>query len=352
MTRFVLGDPQAPFAAVMKCLAPVLDGDRLRADVDLISIGDHFDYDLRAPEVSRREGLRVLRWLASHGDQVTLLFGNHDAARVTELVGASDQEFAAARALALELEETKRTEGREAAKRREAEEWLPRFASLSTYGICARDYASFDEEQRDLVASLLAQGKFHLAATGTLADGREVLITHAGVTMRELARLGAAAQPRVIAEKLERLFAAAVAARSPGEALSLEPVAQAGAPGEEAGGLLAHRPTDPAREGADAAWEFDPDRPRRFAPHELPPGLVQVAGHTNHASCLRELAAFATPRARAQRHAGIRTLRATAGSAVYDLGILPPLAGAADLILIDGELRDPANRAELLELAD
>jgi hypothetical protein len=66
--------------------------------------------------------------------------------------------------------------------------------------------------------------------------------------------------------------------------------------------------------------------------------------------CLRELAAWATPAARAAPRAGIRTLRVDRDRITYDLGIQPPAAGAADLILIDGELRDPANRAELLEL--
>jgi hypothetical protein len=66
--------------------------------------------------------------------------------------------------------------------------------------------------------------------------------------------------------------------------------------------------------------------------------------------CLRELAAWATPAARAEPHAGIRTLRATATAITYDLGVLPRDDDAADLILIDGELRDPANHAELLEL--
>ena len=78
---YVLGDPQASFAAVMALLAryDLLDaGGRLRSDASLVSIGDHFDYDLRAPEISGREGLAVLRWLASH-EQVTLVLGNHDA---------------------------------------------------------------------------------------------------------------------------------------------------------------------------------------------------------------------------------------------------------------------------------
>ncbi|MEZ4409451.1 MAG: hypothetical protein R3A52_23720 [Polyangiales bacterium] len=41
---------------------PALKGGRLRDDVHLISVGDHFDYDLRIPDIARGEGLRTLRW--------------------------------------------------------------------------------------------------------------------------------------------------------------------------------------------------------------------------------------------------------------------------------------------------
>ncbi|MFT3699685.1 MAG: metallophosphoesterase family protein [Kofleriaceae bacterium] len=348
MRRVVLGDPQAPFAHVMALLerGGVLDGDRLRSDVELISIGDHFDYDLRQPEVSREEGLRVLRWLASH-EQVRLIFGNHDAARVIELATTSDREFAAARALALDIEQTKHDRGRAAAKQRETEEWLPRYAHLSTYGIVARDYASFSEEQRALVVELMLAGRFHLALDGKLPDGRAAVLTHAGLTTKE----------KIFdAAVIDQYFTIAVEGRrADWEAgvitpLSLEPLVRAGGPGIEAGGMLAHRPSDPDRDGADPIWERDPRRPRRFAPSELPP-ITQICGHTNHASCLRELGRWATPQAKAQRHAGIRTLRWDGHEAIYDLGILPTQSGVADLILVDGELRDPANRAELLDLA-
>jgi Calcineurin-like phosphoesterase len=356
--RYVLGDPQAPFAAVMKLLASydalAADG-RLRPDVELISIGDHFDYDLTAPDVSRAEGLAVLRWLAAHPpEQVRLIVGNHDAARVVELALVDDREFAEARTLAWSIEATKRADGRAAANARAAAEFAPRFPSISTYGLVARDYASFSVEQRSLVVELMLAGRFHLALTGR-RSGRELLITHAAVTQREVDRLGVAAQPALLAAALERVLADAISARRADwqrgriTPLSLEPVSQPGSPGEEAGGLLAHRPANTDRPGGDPAWELDPVRPRRFHPRELPLGLTQVAGHTNHTMCARELVPWVTPLALATRHAGVRTLRA--GEAiVYDLGVLPPADGVADLILIDGELRDPANRAELLAL--
>ena len=352
----VLGDPQAPFAAVMKLLAGELGSDGMLRG-ELISIGDHFDYDLTAPDVSRAEGLRVLRWLAAHPpEQVQLLIGNHDAARVIELALVSDREFAEARELAWSIEATKRSEGRAAAKQRERTEFEPRFPTISTYGLVARDYASFSVEQRDLVVELMLAGRFYLALTGTLPDGRDVLLTHAAVTERELVQLAVPARPATIAAALEQLLGDAIAARRNDwqrgaiTPLSLEPVSQGGVPGEEAGGLLAHRPSNPDRPGADRRWENAPARPRRFAPRELPIGLTQVAGHTNHVMCVKELVPWVTPRAAAARYAGLRTLRASPVEIIYDLGVLPPADGVADLILVDGELRDPYNRAELLKI--
>src|SRR6185503_17057034 len=98
-----MGDPQAPFDKVLAVLDRhgLLAGDRLADDVVLVSIGDHFDYDHKDPVTARAEGLRLLRWLASHDPaQVHLLLGNHDAARVMELATISDEEFAAARTCA------------------------------------------------------------------------------------------------------------------------------------------------------------------------------------------------------------------------------------------------------------
>jgi hypothetical protein len=208
---------------------------------------------------------------------------------------------------------------------------------------------------------LLLAGRFHLALAGELEGGRAVLLTHAGITNRELAMLelgGAPTDPRVIARALQGHLANALR-RVRGDwmsgiatPLSLEPIHAAGIPGAEGGGLLYHRPTNPERPDADRAWELAPARPRRFDPRSLPIGLAQVAGHTGHNKCLTELGPWSTEAARGRKHGGIRTLRRAGETVTYDLGIADPAAEVADLILIDGELRRvPASEFGLLPLA-
>lgn len=360
---FVMGDPQAPFAKVLEVLSwhRALDGDRLAADVVLVSIGDHFDYDLRNPGVCAREGLQTLRWLASHDpEQVVLLFGNHDAARVMELALLGDDEFERARLLARSIDETERTAGSEAAAERTRTEFVPAFPELPPPGVIGRDYASFTTEQRALVQELLLTGRFRLACTAELPDGRDALLTHAGVTKRELAMLGnPTADARAIAGALEATFAAAVDAvradwqRGLSAPLSLEPLHVTGARGEEGGGLLYHRPSNPDRENADKAWGLAPTRPRRFDPRTLPAGVTQVVGHSGHAKCVYELGPWVAEAAKARKHGGIRTLRVDGERVHYDLGVAPRSPDAtAELILIDGELRRvPATDVALLPLA-
>src|ERR1700755_190749 len=107
MTRtFVMGDAQASADQLIAVLDRhgALHGGRLADDVVLISIGDHFDYDFHDWHTAGQEGLRFLRWLASHDDaQVKLLLGNHDISRVMELAAISDERFAEARGLAQSL---------------------------------------------------------------------------------------------------------------------------------------------------------------------------------------------------------------------------------------------------------
>lgn len=362
-----MGDPQAPFTKVMDVLSRhgALGPDgKLAADVVLVSIGDHFDYDVENPVAAGREGLRVLRWLASHDrEQVRLLLGNHDTARVMELSTVTDERFAAAQTLARSIARTKRIEGEAAADRREREEFLPRFPEIPTYGLAGRDYASFTSEQRALVRELLLAGRFDLALCGELPDGREALLTHAGVTPRELTLLGLPEErtPQPIAEALNRWLQQAIErCRADWEqgvmtALPLQPLHVPGRPGEEGGGLLYHRPVCPERRGADRAWELAVERPRRFDPRTLPAGLTQVVGHSGHQKCMSELGdEWPTEAARARARGGIRTLRVHEQRVVYDLGVLPAAGSpkACEMILIDGELRHmPPAEVDLLELA-
>jgi len=342
-----MGDPQAPFAKVLEVLdrhrALGAGGRRLAPDVVLVSIGDHFDYDQHDPETAGKEGVRLLRWLADHDrEQVRILLGNHDASRVMELIDFDDAAFAAARTLA---------------RGGDDKAFAAAFPSVPTPGTVARDYASYSTAQRELVIELLLAGRFQLALVAELADGRMALVTHAGVTARELALLemSDARDPLVIAATLERVLRDAVGRvrasweRGEREPLSLEPLHRAGVPGVEGGGLLYHRPSNPDR--PDAAV-FSPTRPRRFDPRTLPPGVAQVAGHSGHAKCVHELGDWVRPGAHARAHGGIRTLRVTGAAVSYDLGVAGGAQpGDADLILIDGELRRvPASEFALLEV--
>ena len=367
MRTFVMGDPQAPFAKVLEVLDRhgALAGDRLAPDVTLVSIGDHFDYDFRDPATCAREGLALLRWLASHDPaQVHIVLGNHDASRVMELAAISDARFAEARVLARALD-------RDAADSLDQpldapDAFATRFPELPPAGVIGRDYASFTTEQRALVMELLLAGRFHLALVGELPPSRgHVLITHAAVTTRELAMLDllGVEDPHRIAAALEAHLVAAVErvrddwTRGIATPLSLAPLHVAGGHGLEGGGLLYHRPSNPAT-GAT----FDPARPRRFDPRRLPNGLTQIAGHSGHAKCVQELGAWCSAAAKARKHGGIRALVVDGERVTYELGLgADPFVcfggwsggdGAAELILIDGELRRvPSDEVELLELA-
>nr|HEX4316328.1 hypothetical protein [Kofleriaceae bacterium] len=336
---FALGDPQAPASRVFANLARhglLADDGWLARDVELLSAGDHFDFDPRAhPGCDpSHDGRAVLAWLAAHSPaQVTILLGNHDVARVQEFSDATDDRVAAMRAA--------------------PDAQLP---ELPAPGLVTRDYMSFTTAQRAQVQQLLLANRFSLGATATLA-GRPVAITHAGVTTRELALLGLAgdAQPlaitRALAAALDRAVAAvrdAWLADRPA-ALDLAPLHVPGAKARddaavpEGGGLLYHRPNDPLR--AVSPWEYDTARPRRFDPRTLPRGLAQVAGHTNDPRCRRALARWLAPEL--PPHASLRTLSVTGDDVLYR-AVVDPHAPTA-LILIDPEMHARAE-VELLGL--
>lgn len=354
MRTFVMGDPQAPYAKVIAVLARhgLLAGDRLADDVVLISIGDHFDYDLLDPVTAGREGVKLLRWLASHDPaQVQILFGNHDASRVMELAHFSDQTFGEARAMALEVQ----------AGAQPLAAFQARFPELPPPGVVARDYASFYVEQRELVCELLLAGRFQLAIAAPLDTGRIALLSHAAITTRELELLGipATSDAHVIAVSLREFLVAAIDRvksdwqRGLITPLDLSPLHLAGGRGFEGGGLLYHRPSNPA-----VGSLFDRERPRRFDPRTLPPGLTQIAGHSGHAKCVYELGDWVTPAARARKHGGVRALIVDGDRVTYDLVtashplIVPRSATAAELVMVDGEMRRvSADEFDLLPLS-
>lgn len=350
---FVMGDPQASFAKVLAVLDrhQLLSGDRLAPDVELISIGDHFDYDLLDPETAGREGVKLLRWLASHDPaQVRIVLGNHDASRVMELIAFDDAGFTAARTFARDIEAATKT----------VAEFRATYPQLPPPGVIGRDYASFHADQRALVIELLLAGRFDLAVVGSLANRTAVLITHASVTDRELGLLGVAtADAPAIARALRGFLADAIDRVRPawrrGELvpLDLAPLHVAGGDGFEGGGLLYHRPSNPATGSL-----FDKQRPRRFDPRTLPRGLTQIAGHSGHAKCVYELGEWVTSAARARKHGGVRTLIVDGDAVTYDLvaahAPFPIARGPdiAELVLVDGEMRRVAtDEIDLLPIA-
>ncbi len=272
MRALAIGDPQTThrrFLATLRAHHGLSDADRLLPEVRLLSIGDHFDFKPPAewsPRDVGQEGIAILQWLADHPpEQVCILMGNHDACRVMELHRISDEDFAAARRLG------------------DAPEFHARFPDIPTPDIARRDFSSFSTAQRAIVQKLLLSGRMVLAAAGRSSSGRPVLLTHAGVTIRELALLGIPDERRpeaiaealngLLAERLERVRADWLAGRA--APLDLSPVHIAGTTGSEGGGLLYHRPRSSPSE-----WERQ--SARRFHPAALPDRLLQVCGHTQH----------------------------------------------------------------------
>ncbi len=349
-----MGDPQAPFAKVLEVLDrhQLLAGDRLAPDVELVSIGDHFDYDVLDPETAGREGVKLLRWLASHDPaQVRIVLGNHDASRVMELAAFDDTGFATARLFAREIDAGTRT----------VAEFRATYPQLPPPGVIGRDYASFHAEQRALVVELVLAGRFQLAVVGALANRSDVLLSHASITERELELLGLGGvrDAHAIAVALrDHLVRAIDEVRADWTAgtitpLDLSPLHVTGGAGFEGGGLLYHRPSNPATGSL-----FDKARPRRYDPRTLPRGLTQIAGHSGHAKCVHELGDWCTAAARARKHGGVRTLTVEGDAVVYDLVRATdpfPIArteDAAELVLIDGELRRVASgEVDLLPLS-
>jgi hypothetical protein len=336
---FALGDPQAPFSQFLGVLraADVIDRhDALHADVTFLSMGDHFDFRPREGQTRQdvgREGLKTLRWLLDQPtEQVQILCGNHDSARVMELATLSDADFDLAQTLA-------------------EPELFTRYPTLASTGIVQRDLCSFLVAQRALVQEALLSGRMRLATVVRTSSGREVLATHAGVTTRELDLLGLprTRDPHVLANALntllhERLDRVRPAwSRQELAPLDLSPLHLPGRSGEEGGGLMYHRPqTTPPDDWSTRGR-------RRYHPRELPTGLLQLCGHTHHHKMTRLL----PERAKAVPDDGhVRTLLYRAGTdeVVYHSGAYEPGADEGAMWMIDGWMSE-RDHARPLQLA-
>ncbi len=336
-----IGDPQAPaprFFAILDRQGLLGDDGWLRPDVALVSLGDHFDFPNAPLEAQRRDGCRILGWLAAHApEQAPILLGNHDLARVTELCGVDDQTFACANALGRLIYALEHAIGAGRATEQLTRRFASSFPAIATPELAARDYASHGAVQRELVVSLLLGGRTRLGLAAALR-GVPLLCVHAGLTARELDLLGAPAEPVGLAVALDRQLAQAVdrvrsawedGARPP---LELSPLHVAGRAGAEGGGAFYHRPAFPS---SGPTW--NPARPRRFDPRTLPRGLRQVVGHTGHSTALSRLGDWAEERSH-DIVGPVRTLRVRGHEVSYALGLASIEADEAGLWMIDGTM--------------
>lgn len=348
-TWYAMGDPQTTFERFTEVLAThgLLDTDgRVRDEMGLVSIGDHYDFG-GTDDVAEvgQHGERILRFLAAHPrDQVVILLGNHDTVRVQEFAYVTDALFTEARAMALKIAAL----GPEDEQEREFQKskFHEAYPQIPTPELASRDFCAFATSQRTLMQELLLAGRVKLAASGRTEDGTPVLLNHAGLTKRELTFFpDVAVKPSALADALNRYLDDAVATVAPAwqagalAKLDLAPVHVAGRSGEEGGGLLYHRPGIPQTE-RDRAWAKAAEKsgPRRYHPSELPLGLAQMCGHTGHKKLRNELGEWVQPDALAVERGGLRTLVWTGTTGTYRMNLHPARTGEATLYLIDAEM--------------
>jgi hypothetical protein len=324
-----VGDPQAPLEKLLEILASrdlLAENGMLREDVRLVSIGDHFDWGpVRERARAAYDGLRTIAWLAAHpADQVILLAGNHDLARVGELADYSDDKFERARA------EADRGYRDEHPVRPE-----PAFCAefdLPSWEVASRDLSAFRSAQRDWVTALLRSGRLRIAV-----ELEGVLLTHAGVSTVELDRLALDAHARTdataVAQALEARFVRALRAWR-GEPLSIPHLHAPGNCAGEGGGMLYHRFTTHTPD----EWSVREDGLRRRAHvSQLAPGLAQAIGHIRDKKSLQLLGLDAS-----NATIGLlRTLTVLEGRWRYAIGAEPsPSRAAATLVHLDGAMLD------------
>lgn len=353
---FVVGDPQTTpsrFFSVLDRFG-LLGADGLLAPgIGLVSMGDHFDFSMGAPE-AEPAGREIFAWLVGQGPSTHVLAGNHDIARVAELAFESDETYARAKHDAGIIRD-RHSEGRKDEVHALVEKFFAEHPNLPSPGIVLKDFASFSVGQRAHVERALISRSLRLAMVVEL-HGTEVLLTHAGITPREVCMLDVPAEPMALAGALEATFSEAIERVAPSwlagdrARLELEPLHVTGRSRKEGGGLLYHRPARRDREGADPEWELLPESPRRFDPRDLPKGLVQMIGHSGHARTVSSLPGFVAKGAE-RASIPLRTLSARGETVRYEEGIVPPTPGAATVYMVDpGFAHEPLESIALCEV--
>jgi hypothetical protein len=319
-----MGDPQAPFEHVLDVLKAhgLLGPDgKIAKDVKLVVMGDYFDYGGRDERAeAQQSAAKLLGWLLRHAEErVTLLAGNHDLARIGELVAFDDATFARAQAEAdLGYYDKKPERPEEDFKK----EW-----NVPSWEVIARDFSAFTARQRTIVIDMMSAQRLRAA----FAPSADLLMVHAGVTEDTLDALGIPGErdARVIAQKVNRAFYDAFKAWRQTSAPAPFGVPGLHMPGNaerEGTGMFYHRPSnDPAKSPG-----------RRFAPTRLPVGIAQVIGHVGDKKS-RELLGQPVDGA---KDGVLRHLVVKGDSATYGHGVPAEWqADAATTIFCDGGMR-------------
>jgi hypothetical protein len=348
-----IGDPQAPletFLTILDQHGAIDDSGAIPKDTALISMGDHFDWGSRGErERAADDAIALVAWLASHpADQVVMIAGNHDLARVGELSSVVDDDtFARVRSEADGIAKNDAAANSEFAKK-------TGFASAE---IVHRDLSTFRVEQRLAVEALLRARRLRLA----FARG-DLLFVHAGVTLKEIAAVGvdtlmaprddddsskSRTRPAAIANALNAALDAAVDAREGSgnrEPLVIEGVHVPGDATREGFGALYHRP-------ARAISDEQRREGRRFDPRTLPRGTVQLVGHVRDKKCRELLGDWCDDAAHAL--GVLRHLVVDDGGVRYRHGVPDRIdRRAATIIFLDGGMNDVRAQPDVYELFD
>ncbi len=279
-----MGDPQAPLATVQSVLDrhDLLDAQgQLRDDVQLVSMGDHFDWGHASErKKATSDATSLLEWLATHsGEQVVLIAGNHDLARVCELAPfVTDALFEAAWAMAVEAYRSGAPD-EEATKR-----FLEKYPHVPDAECLARDFSCYSVAQQKLVTALLRSRRLRLAH-----EHNGLLLVHAGVTEADFALVGGQPGNAAEAAKLLNDFLDTRVDAWMSGALDLSPLHLPGSAKGVARGVLFQRPAVPKEDD----WQFRGPPRRRYDPRHLPASFPQAIGHIRDKKCRELLGSWA-----------------------------------------------------------